>query len=89
MLGNNYLYYYYYITLHGKFMQPFQIFFATRSSLHLRRDKSVTSVEMGELPSEVPYSFPSWWFLTNPSEKYARQNGNLPRIVVKMKQIYI
>ena len=23
--------------------------------------------------------FSGWWFFTNPSEKYARQNGNLPQ----------
>ena len=27
----------------------------------------------------------SWWFFTNPFEKYARQNGNLPQIWVKIK----
>jgi len=28
----------------------------------------------------------SWWFQTNPVEKYARQNGNLPQVRVKIKK---
>ena len=28
----------------------------------------------------------SWWFFTNPFEKYAHQIGNLPQIWVKMKK---
>ena len=33
-------------------------------------------------------SYSSWWFFTNPSEKYARQIGSFPRIGVKIKNVW-
>ena len=36
----------------------------------------------------IPLIYTSWWFQPNPSEKYARQIGNLlPKLGMKIKHI--
>ena len=36
---------------------------------------------------EIFSNITGWWFFTNPSEKYAPQNGNLPQMGIKIKYL--